>query len=603
MLDQAGPDDTTSTVEQQIMTLTASHGPAVRRPPRLGAPATTPPGGPASPVALPGGIPAIPIQASAADAAAGYRTPSASGRLSDLSPLADRDAWARVPVGRCRALAGPVMAVLVVAIGVVYLVWRAGTLDGTGVAGHLFYTAEVVSYLAIVWTAVMMCRVRPGYVRRPPAPAGTLDVFVTVCGEPVEIVEATLRAALAIDYPHRTYVLNDGRIARRDDWRDIDALAARLGLTCFTRTTGSKGKAANLNHALARTDAEAIMTLDADHIAVPDLAERVLGYLRDPKVGFVCTEQRFDLGRYDVLNNAEPMLYRAVQPAKDRDSAASSCGNGTLYRRTALESAGGFSEWNIVEDLHTSYELHARGWRSVYHPEAVSVGIAPATAAEYAKQRSRWAMDGLRLLLFDNPLRKPGLTGWQRAHYLHTGIGYLVACVQMMFLLGPPMSALAGMEIASGVSLTAYVLYALPYLLSSMLLVAAYAGLRGAQRTIASTLFNAPLYALSFVRVVLSGRPESGATAKAALPRMSILLLPQVLFAAGLAATILVVGLNPDVADLSALVWAGMLLAMVAGPLSALSERRAVVERVQVPIRAVIAVTVLGFAVTALIAG
>uniref|UniRef100_UPI00047742CD glycosyltransferase n=1 Tax=Parafrankia elaeagni TaxID=222534 RepID=UPI00047742CD len=499
--------------------------------------------------------------------------------------------------------AGPVMAVAVVVIGVVYLVWRAGTLDGTGVAGRLFYTAEVVSYLAIVWTAVMMCRVRPGHVRRPPAPAGTLDVFVTVCGEPVEIVEATLRAALAIDYPHRTYVLNDGRIARRENWRDIDALAARLGLTCFTRTVGAKGKAANLNHALARTDAEAIMTLDADHVAVPDLAERVLGYLRDPEVGFVCTEQRFDLGRYDVLNNAEPMLYRAVQPAKDRDGAASSCGNGTLYRRTALESAGGFSEWNIVEDLHTSYELHARGWRSVYHPEAVSVGIAPATAAEYAKQRSRWAMDGLRLLLFDNPLRKQGLTGWQRAHYLHTGIGYLVACVQMMFLLGPPMSALGGLEIASGVSLTGYVLHALPYLLSSMLLVAAYAGLRGAQRTIASTLFNAPLYALAFIRVMLSGRPESGATAKAALPRMSILLLPQVLFAAGLAATILAIGLDPATADLSALVWAGILLAMIAGPLSALSERRAVVERAQVPIRAVIAVTVLGFAMTALVAG
>jgi cellulose synthase (UDP-forming) len=579
---QAAPADAAGPATSELATPSAPQGLASRQSSALGT-LTAPP---------------IPPQALAGDGArAGLGAPAG------IPPLDGVDTWTRVPVAWWRAVAGPAMAVAITCIGAVYAVWRAGTLSGTGVAGHLFYGAELVSYLAIVWTAVMTSRLRPGYVRRAPAPAGTLDVFVTVCGEPVEMVDATLRAALAIDYPHRVYVLNDGRIAGRDNWRDIDALAARLGLTCFSRTDGARGKAGNLNHALARTSGDAIMTLDADHIAVPDLAERVLGYLRDPEVGFVCTEQRFDVGRYDVLNNAEPMLYRAVQPAKDRDSAASSCGNGTLYRRSAMESVDGFSEWNIVEDLHTSYELHAAGWRSVYHPGPVSVGIAPATAAEYAKQRSRWAMDGLRLLLFDNPLRKPGLTGWQRAHYLHTGIGYLVACVQMVFLLGPPLSVLAGVRIVAGVSLTAYVLHSLPYLIGSLLFIVAYTGPRGAQRTVASTLFNAPLYALSFVRVVLSGRPESGATAKAALPRMSVLLLPQVLFAAALVTTIGVVGLNPDVADLSALVWAGVLLSMVAGPLSALSERRDVVERAQLPIRAVIIVAVLAFSVTTLLAG
>ncbi len=578
---QTGPDGGKAADVREVTTLSAE--PVLSRRP--------------APTSTGTAIPAVPAQVSAAGASA------RRGHPSTAASLADEDAWKRVPAGRFTLVAGPALAIAVVVIGAVYLAWRASGLHGTGVAGHLFYAAEVASYLTIVWTAVMTSRIRPGLTRRAPAPAGTLDVYVTVCGEPVDIVEATLRAAMAIDYPHRTWVLNDGRIARRDNWREIDELAGRLGLTCFTRTDGPKGKAANLNHALARTDAQAIMTLDADHIAVPDLAERVLGYLRVPTVGFVCTEQRFEVGRHDVLNNAEPMLYRAVQPAKDRDGAASSCGNGTLYRRTALESVGGFSEWNIVEDLHTSYELHARGWRSVYHPEPVSVGIAPATAAEYARQRSRWAMDGLRLLLFDNPLRKPGLTRWQRAHYLHTGIGYLVACAQMMFLLGPPLSAVGGIQLGAGVSLTSYMLHAMPYLAGSTLIVAHHAGLRGAHRTIASTLFNAPLYALAFVRVVLSGRPEAGTTAKTALPRMSILLLPQALFAAALIATIVVIGLDPHPADLSALVWAGALLAMIAGPLSAISRRPSLADRLQLPIRASIAATVLGLAATALLTG
>ncbi|MCK9898324.1 hypothetical protein [Frankia sp. AgB32] len=63
------------------------------------------------------------------------------------------------------------------------------------------------------------------------------------------------------------------------------------------------------------------------------------------------------------------------------------------------------------------------------------------------------------------------------------------------------------------------------------------------------------------------------------------------------------VGLHPHPADLSAPVWAGALLAMIAGPLSALSRRPSLVERAQRPIRVTIAATVLGFAAKALLTG
>src|SRR3989442_1660062 len=41
-------------------------------------------------------------------------------------------------------------------------------------------------------------------------PALNVDVFVTSCGEPLIMVEQTLRAALAMDGWHRTYLLDDG---------------------------------------------------------------------------------------------------------------------------------------------------------------------------------------------------------------------------------------------------------------------------------------------------------------------------------------------------------------------------------------------------------
>jgi cellulose synthase (UDP-forming) len=499
---------------------------------------------------------------------------------------------------------GPLAGAAIVVVGAVYIVWRFGTLSGTGVLGWLFYAAEIVSFLAVAWTAVMVGRMHRGYVRRAPSPTGTLDVFVTVCGEPVDMVEATLRAALAIDYPHTVYVLNDGKIAGLANWQEIDNLAARLGITCFTRGEGAKGKAANLNYAFARTTGDAIATLDADHLAVSDLAQQVVGYLRDRRVGFVCTAQKFDTGEADVLNNAEPILYRSIQPAKDRDGAAFSCGNGTVYRRAALASIGGFSEWNLVEDLHTSYRLHAKGWESVYHATPISEGTAPGTAAEYARQRLRWATDNLRLFLFDNPLRHPGLRPWQRAHYLHTSGGGLMASVQMVFLLGPALSILFGVQFAADVTMASYLLLATPYLVGSLLFVVAYAGgLAAAQRTVGSVLFNAPIYLIAFVRVVRGPRPDSGATAKVALPRMSTMLLPQAGFVVVLLAAIGWYAADPHATQFMAVIWAGVLLSMIASPMSALTERRRLVEAAQWPIRILIIGTLLGLGFATLFVG
>ncbi|WP_322766689.1 glycosyltransferase [Frankia sp. Cr1] len=507
---------------------------------------------------------------------------------------ASRRRWDVPVAGPVSGRLAPVTGVLVIVLGAIYLAWRAGTLAGTGVFGSFFYGAELVSYVTVAWTAVMVGRMRPGAVRRAGPPAGSLDVFVTVCGEPASMVERTLRFALAIDYPHQTYILNDGRLAGRKNWREIDALAARLGIPCFTRVDGTPGKAGNLNHALARTDGDAILTLDADHLVVPDVGERIVGYLRDPEVGFVCTAQCFDTGRRDVLNNADSMFFRAIQPAKDRDNSAFSTGNGALYRRSALESVGGFSEWNLVEDVQTSYELHARGWSSVYHALPISIGTAPATAAVYAKQRLRWAMDHMRLLLFDNPLRKPGLRGWQRAHYLHTSLSPLLAVVQMIFLVGPPLAIILRTQVSSGATEQHYLLFGVPYLLGSTLFIVAYAGRGCATRTVASSLFIAPLYLIAFVWVAFGYRPRSsGTTEKAFQPKMSVLVLPQVAFAVTLVASIVIYAFDTRAnRPLFALVWAGIMLMMVAGPLSAVSDRRAVVERWQLPIRGTIILAV-----------
>src|SRR5207244_5142153 len=122
-----------------------------------------------------------------------------------------------------------------------YLVWRLATVADAGAPARVFCAIELLTFLFSLLTGGLLWR---GTRREPHAgePQGTLDVYVPVCGEPAEMVERTLKATLAIEYPHRTYVLNDGRVAGKPGWEEIEELAARHGVPCLTRTDGAKGK-------------------------------------------------------------------------------------------------------------------------------------------------------------------------------------------------------------------------------------------------------------------------------------------------------------------------------------------------------------------------
>jgi cellulose synthase (UDP-forming) len=491
-----------------------------------------------------------------------------------------------------------IAALVAVGAGFGYLRWRVSTLHGTGALGKALLGAEAINVVAIALTASLFWRARwrSGPVA---APAGTLDVFVTVCGEPVEMVEETLRAALGIAYPHTTYLLNDGRLAGKPGWGKIRGLGRRYGVRCFTRMSGKPGKAGNLNYALARTKGEFVATIDADHLARPEFAHETLGYFIEDgsglsrrerggkRVGFVSTPQQFEGETADLLNNREVLFYRYMQAAKDSDNAAHSCGNGAVYRREALDDIGGFSEWGIVEDLHTSYQLHARGWASVYHPRPLTAGIAPPTGSALARQRLRWATDGLRILLWDSPMLKRGLTWRQRLHYLHSTAYYLVACTQLLFLISPALYLLWRVPLVHVTSTRSYLVHSVPYFGALFGLMFLYGGIRGGLRSMQSVLWMAPVYLVALVRAATGIRFTSGVSEKGRRHRLSPLVLPQKALMLLLAASIAVAVHRRADGDAVAGLWAAWMVFSLGAFVTAVSARPALSRAIRVPIRAV----------------
>jgi cellulose synthase (UDP-forming) len=510
---------------------------------------------------------------------------------------------------RWRTFLTRLTALALLATGSTYLVWRLSTLRGTGALGVAFLATEAVNFLALAFTVLLFWRA--SWRRGPQAPpSGTLDVFITVCGEPVDMVERTVQAALAITYPHETYLLNDGLFARKPNWEEIEDLARRYGIACFTRTDGARGKAGNLNHALGRTHGDFVATIDADHRARPDFADQTLGYFSRRSdggkrrsggrrgVGFVCSPQQFDGDRADVINNRELLFYGYMQPAKDADNAAHSCGNGTVYRRFALEQIGGFSEWNLVEDLHTSYRLHAAGWRSAYHPRPLTTGLAPHTGSALARQRLRWATDGLRILLWDNPLFKQHLTLRQRLHYLHTTGYYLIACSQLFFLVSPALYLVWKVHLMQVASPHSYFVHAVPYFGAMFLLLFLYGGLRGGLRTLQSLLYMAPIFAVALVRAITRIQFVPGVSEKAHGGRFSLLLLPQLGFAALLAFAIARGVMNAADGTAIAAAWAGWMLISLTAILAAVTPRQKLVRVLRLPVRGLVAAAVVGLALS-----
>jgi cellulose synthase (UDP-forming) len=364
--------------------------------------------------------------------------------------------------------AGLTLLSLHVVAGLVYLAWAVSRLNLD--AWHVtipFAVAEALSLLAVTYYAMTIRHPRQHRRTIGAAPPElSLDIWIAVCGEPLSVVAPTVIAARAVR-AHRVvvHVLDD---AGSDE---LALLAAAHGCEYHRRPGQADAKSGNLNYALDRSSGDLILVLDADQVPDPAIMYRIGGYFRRHRIGFVQTAQKYALPDGDPWGNADALFYRIIQKSKDADDAAFSCGSGVVYRRAALESIGGFSTWNLVEDVHTSMRLHARGWRSVYHGYPLTVGTAPADVRGYVRQRSQWAVDSLRMLFWDNPFGYSGLTVAQKFQYTYTGAAYLIAAflVPFYFLL-PAWSTFTGQFVVMAPAWT-YGVFRGTYLLATYLML------------------------------------------------------------------------------------------------------------------------------------
>jgi cellulose synthase (UDP-forming) len=346
-----------------------------------------------------------------------------------------------------------ILALSAVLAGVAYLLWLSVTINWYHPwVGAAFLAAETYCFILLLTASFTVWKLR----YKPPEGLPLLeyppvDIFVPVCGEPAAVITATLDAVRKIEWHGRlqVYVLDDCG----DDW--VRRAAHDRGFSYLSRRTRNvaqgHAKAGNLNFGLDHSNGEFVLVLDADQVARPSILTALAGYMRFADVGFIQSRQLYFVPEGDPFFNLDPVFYNAVQLGYDDRDTALSCGSGVLYRRAALLENGGFSEWNVIEDLTTSYDLHSRGWRSFYYPHALTMGLAPADIWGVYRQRSQWALDTMRLFFWDNPLLKRGLRWPSRISYLVIPLAYACAgFVFPLFFLIPVWTYITGGSVLAG---------------------------------------------------------------------------------------------------------------------------------------------------------
>lgn len=277
----------------------------------------------------------------------------------------------------------------------------------------------------------------------------SVDVFIPTYNEPMFILRRTIVGAQAMHYPNKeVWLLDDGKRP------EAAKLAQELGCKYLTRPDGSHAKAGNLNNGLKSAKGDIVVVFDADFIPLENFLERTIGLFEKPEVALVVTPQNFynpdqpeiNLGGR-IIPHEQTVFYTIIQPGRDFTNSVVCTGTSSLMRRKHLDEVGGVAIGVIVEDWATGMTLQAKGYRSLFLNEMVSVGAAPENFSSYLVQRIRWAEGTIKILYTPfNPITLPGLNLVQRINHMSSLIFWIDQATQSVSYFAPILFFILGMR-------------------------------------------------------------------------------------------------------------------------------------------------------------
>ncbi len=301
------------------------------------------------------------------------------------------------------------------------------------------------------WLVIQFRRHRRERAVPPPLPGSPPKVLVQLPIYNERYVAGRLIDAVAdLDYPRDRL-----EIQALDDSDDdtpaiigpkIETLRRRGVPIHYSRRPSRHGyKAGALAWGLAQSDAPLVAIFDADFVPRRDFLRRTVGFFADPRLGMVQTRWEHLNRDYSLLTRLQSILLDGHFVVEQTARQGAGCffnfnGTAGIWRRRAIDEAGGWRHDTLTEDLDLSYRAQAAGWSFLYLPDVTTPSEVPADIRGFKTQQHRWTKGAVqtarkllgRLWRAPVPLR----CKIEATFHLTNNICYLLLII-MVLLLGP----------------------------------------------------------------------------------------------------------------------------------------------------------------------
>jgi cellulose synthase/poly-beta-1,6-N-acetylglucosamine synthase-like glycosyltransferase len=215
------------------------------------------------------------------------------------------------------------------------------------------------------------------------------------------VVDRLLDAVCRLDYPKDKLdiqLLDDSTDETVEVARLLVERYAALGhpVVYLHRENREGYKAGALEAGLKTAKGEFVAIFDADFVPPPDFLLKCIHHFTDPKVGMVQTRWTHINRNYSLLTQVEAILldgHFVLEHSGRSRSGVFFNFNGTagMWRRQAIDEAGGWEHDTLTEDTDLSYRAQLKGWKFLYLQDVECPAELPVEMTAFKTQQARWA--------------------------------------------------------------------------------------------------------------------------------------------------------------------------------------------------------------------
>lgn len=216
------------------------------------------------------------------------------------------------------------------------------------------------------------------------------------------VIQASLRSLLELRYPYYEIIaVDDGSTdGTLEKMKALEGNHYGVRVQVFRKENG--GKAEALNYGIRRSRAPIVVCMDSDSRLTPEALRYGVRHFKDPNVGAVAGNVKV-INRHNIWTKLQALEYieglNIVRKAQAFFRAVNVIpGPMGIFRRSALESIGGYDNDTFAEDFDLTVKILADGWKINYEPKAAAYTEAPEELLDIIKQRYRWTRGVLQTL-------------------------------------------------------------------------------------------------------------------------------------------------------------------------------------------------------------